>query len=479
MRQAFHIFLKDVHHLRVEICLVLALAATLAWQHADQWTQIVFALAAAYLIARLIQDEPIPGDRQFWITRPYRWKSLLAAKALFILVFVNLPSLLAQVYLLSRAGFPLVPNGAGLVWSQLLDFAVVWLPIAALAALTSSLFSFNNSALVLVALMFLLEQVAIMRAPDSRGIGFSRLGGAGAWPLGVQWMFYSLVVLEVGAITVSVLYVQYKTRRTSISRAFAVSAVVLLILLNFSLPASWALGLQTRLLPTRIAASSLSFSVSVQVPLSAGVVKGTQTLAKLPLIVSGIPQGDDLAIDRVSLDFESPDANHWQASVNGANQRSAGQGSVALEVPFFVSGSFFSQEHGRPLKLRASVYATLFGDLQTKTIPLQKEPLEVSDGLRCGLAIFGRFACASAFRWPSSIVYVQTGAAVSSLGQLVSYSPFAAGINLDDDIQARWTTDVSPFASTATVTVKRPIAHFRREIEIDGIQFTNRPGLGQ
>ena len=36
------------------------------------------------------------GDRQFWITRPYRWQSLLGAKVRFVLVFLNLPMTVAD-----------------------------------------------------------------------------------------------------------------------------------------------------------------------------------------------------------------------------------------------------------------------------------------------------------------------------------------------------------------------------------------------
>ena len=53
-------------------------------------------LVAWYLIARLIHAETLPGDRQFWITRPYRWQSLLGAKVLFVLVFLNLPMTVAD-----------------------------------------------------------------------------------------------------------------------------------------------------------------------------------------------------------------------------------------------------------------------------------------------------------------------------------------------------------------------------------------------
>jgi len=101
MRQTLHIFGKDVRYLWREICLVLALDAMFAWieTHSPDpwWAEMLLTAAAGYLVARLIHAEAIPGDRQFWITRPYRWKSLLGAKLLFVLVFVNLPILIAQL----------------------------------------------------------------------------------------------------------------------------------------------------------------------------------------------------------------------------------------------------------------------------------------------------------------------------------------------------------------------------------------------
>src|SRR5256885_7885270 len=55
------------------------------------WTLVMILLPLAWwtLIARVIHDEVLPGDNQFWITRPYSWKSLLGAKALFILAFIR------------------------------------------------------------------------------------------------------------------------------------------------------------------------------------------------------------------------------------------------------------------------------------------------------------------------------------------------------------------------------------------------------
>jgi hypothetical protein len=95
MRQAIHIFKKDVRYLWREIVIMLFVVAALIFievRHALRWQDLamaeamawnmakyLFPLAAWILIARLIHAEALPSDRQFWRTRPYAWKSLLAA----------------------------------------------------------------------------------------------------------------------------------------------------------------------------------------------------------------------------------------------------------------------------------------------------------------------------------------------------------------------------------------------------------------
>jgi hypothetical protein len=89
------------------------------------------------LIARLIYAEPLAGDQQDWVTRPYAWRSLLAAKGLFIAVFINLPKLIADTIILRAWGFKIGPELGGLLWTQVLVTAVFVLPIAALSAVTT------------------------------------------------------------------------------------------------------------------------------------------------------------------------------------------------------------------------------------------------------------------------------------------------------------------------------------------------------
>src|SRR5271165_2344871 len=126
MQQVWHIFKKDVRYLRQEIAFLFALAVALYWlggllrgDISDAFGVLV-AITAAYTIARLIHAEALPGENQFWVTRPYRWQSLLAAKLLFILTFINLPVFLAQAASLLGRGFPIAWIVPGLLWVQVL-----------------------------------------------------------------------------------------------------------------------------------------------------------------------------------------------------------------------------------------------------------------------------------------------------------------------------------------------------------------------
>ena len=136
LQQALHIFKKDARHLRHEIAAVLAMAILFVVADAANGTrsgmsetlQILMPGAWCYLIARAVHAEPIPGDRQFWITRPYSRASLVLAKAILVLTCVNLPLFTAQATILAIDGFPLSSNLGGLLWEQVLITAVVTLP---------------------------------------------------------------------------------------------------------------------------------------------------------------------------------------------------------------------------------------------------------------------------------------------------------------------------------------------------------------
>lgn len=475
MRQALHIFLKDVHHLRLEICLVLALAATLAWTMAVQWVEILLPIAAVYLIARLIHAETIPGDRQFWTTRPYRWQSLLAAKVLFILAFVSGPTLVAQMYILAHGQFPVVANLPGLFWSQFVTLIAVWLPIAALAAMTSSIVTFNFCAIALVAVGFLIY-------------GSSRFYAMGLrLPEGFRWMLTAAGIVPIAMAAAFVFYTQYKYRRTFFSRCFAVIAVVFTALVVASLPVSWAVNLQSRLPSHASVPQGLQLGVTWNArehlagtisPAPSAESKGMGDLSAVDLrIAANIPDGTDLRIDSAYVTLQARDG---KTLLDGNASISEGlkDGQAVFYTSSFMPTSVFEAAHKQPARLRARVYFTAFGNAKTETIPLRAQPIDTTDGLQCNLAksaTFPYFECRSPFRWPDRLVLVkQQGQEAVPLSLLISYSPFPSGISLDGAVETRWTSRISILDPNVTVIVKKPV-HFYRDFKIDNLRVFNNP----
>ena len=98
MKQVWHIFRKDVRHYWREGAVSILLMAAFAWNEMRRWNPadayvfgfnrflstglpiILLMLSWWLVVARVVQGESLVGDRQFWITRPYEWKKLLAAR---------------------------------------------------------------------------------------------------------------------------------------------------------------------------------------------------------------------------------------------------------------------------------------------------------------------------------------------------------------------------------------------------------------
>ncbi len=97
MWQALHILKKDTRYLAKELCLMMALVVMFAWTETHildtGWPQTLLCIGVSFLIARVIHTEAIPGQNQFWLTRPYQWHSLLEAKIVFLVLFISLPVL--------------------------------------------------------------------------------------------------------------------------------------------------------------------------------------------------------------------------------------------------------------------------------------------------------------------------------------------------------------------------------------------------
>ena len=159
MNQILRIFRKDARRHWPEIMVSLALLALFTrhelhpWQNSNAFSSFspfFFILAGryitpcvilfwAFLIVRVVQGESLVGDRQWWVTKPYEWWNLLAAKLLFIFVFISVPLFQVHLLLLHQFGFPILPNLSTLLVTHLGLYVVMFMPTLLLASLTKNL----------------------------------------------------------------------------------------------------------------------------------------------------------------------------------------------------------------------------------------------------------------------------------------------------------------------------------------------------
>jgi hypothetical protein len=467
MQQAVHIFKKDVRYLRHEICLVLTLNAIFALM-GSLWVEFLMTLAAAYLIARVVHAEAIPGENQFWITRPYRWRSLLAAKVVFILAFVNLPICLAQAAIIFTARFPPGAVLAGLMWSQVLLLVLLSVPVAALAAMTSGILPFMLATFVLLTIGFSVFETVVRT-----GI---------PWPEAFEWVRdYAAGILVVG-MTLAVLYLQYRHRRTFLSRTLAAVCLTLAAVGYWFMPLPLAFAVQAKLSKQKFDGSSLYFSLTPASKKPLHKWNIARVPVQLPIDVHGVPDGITVRADAFSITVQEPGGRIWEPDLRHpsvVSRQSSAPGKVTFHTTVFIDRAFFDQVREKSVNLRTSLFLTAFGNPRSRTIPLQEKPTNALDGLQCYLGAFDHMTCRSAFRWPKGLVYSRNGTDLSSLTQIISYSPFPARMTLNP-IETRWATGSVSAANELTIIVNEALAHFRRDFDVNGVNladFTSPGGL--
>ena len=459
MRQATHILRKDIRYLGREICLVFILAVLYAFGE-SWWVEMLWGLAGIFLIARVIHAEALPGDRQFWLTRPYSRRSLFAAKLVFILLFVNLPLLVAQEIIANRAGFSLISTATGLIWNQILVLLCISLPAAALAAVTTGFVPFLLTALPMLIFGF-----------STRLLSTSR-------PEAAEWVWQGLGVAALAALAAAVLWLQYAHRRTASSLMLAGGAAVVAATAYWMLPWSFPVTAES-LIPAHLSkVPALELAVDALRPLAVVDPNGRSSrrftdrkFLHIPLVIRSIPENVDVRFDAITMVATGPDGRSSHAVSASSPLGLRRPDTVLIDEIVPVDGDFVDAERGRSLKMRLTLYLSLFGNARATTIPLGSRPVYALDGVECYMGQFAELFCRSAFRWPERLIYAQgADGSLNSLYQLISYSPFPAALSVNP-IEEHWTSGLSRAAKQVTIISRRPIAHLRRDMQLEGVRF--------
>jgi hypothetical protein len=482
MRQSLHIFRKDVRHLWFEISVVLIAVAAFAFTGARRargandyaaWTLVLILLPLSWwtLIARAIHAEVLRGDRQFWITRPYAWISLLLAKALFIAAFINVPMLFADAIIVRAYSLhPLTTQLAGLLWSQVLLTVVFLLPIAALSAITTGFVQliFAVLAPLVAALLF---AIVAPRAALGNFLG----------PF--EWVnfYYAFLVIAVGAFVILVW--QYSRRRTTAARAFTIAIAILGFVGMLSIP--WPAAFAIQSLASRKQVDSSPVHVVLDSSDSARAIpeRGDRVRVILPLDITGAPHNTAAKVEGFLVTLKAPDGTVWNSKqMLPASEILSGQ-EFAMETT--VDRPFYLKVKDAPLTIRGSLYLTLFGDPQTSNVPFGDRPVTVP---RVGACSASRgpsgppyfLICNSGFRFPlAQVSYNFLYAAQDGFRPVeshtsprpVSYSPFPAGLGIDPVSQDVTNSPFPAPVSDATVTTVVPVAYLRRSFDIAGVKL--------
>jgi hypothetical protein len=381
MSQIFHIFRKDVRHHWMEILLCQAALVGFCWNEVRGWSEridfrldilsgvigVLLPLTWGFLVFRIVQSETLVGDRQFWITRPYEWKKLLAEKILFVLVFLNLPLLVAGAALLTKAGFSPWPHVLGLLWMQLLLIPLPILPLMALAAVT------RNLAQGLLALLAVALYMIGMAALDG---ALTSLG----FPSGDVDVLQGLAIVIVCVVAIGLQYAQRQTARSRAWLAGGAVAVFFVMLGN----AYYLHGKDKYPLPAIGQLTSFHADLDT-VQLSAPKEppeKDADVNFAIPLRAWGLPPNSLGRVRGVRIILEAPDGFRWD---------SGWQGYYSLLLPkenhwsqgFSMKYRIFERLKSVPLKARVSVAAEVFREHDPEMITAGSGEFEVPGVGRC------------------------------------------------------------------------------------------------
>jgi hypothetical protein len=314
MSQILNIFRKDTRRFWPEILLSVVITFAFAAAYPNQWKAfhdpndqqrmqtIVVALGFLMvigwwlLIARAVHAETLVGDRQFWITRPYEWQKLLVAKALFAVVWIGVPYLLAQSLILAEAGYSPLPYAPGLLLNLLLMSTVFLVPLFSVATVTANFARLTLTLLACLAIFI--------------GYMFLTNGVRGGYTSANPYTNRLLYLLLFCGCTLAIV-LQYATRRVWVSRGLLIALPFLLAL---TVAANRRQSLVDRAYPQPGAASAAPFSVEIA-PRSVRTVEARswegQDYIDFPVGYSGVAEGYAVVTADFKFTLTAADGSQW------------------------------------------------------------------------------------------------------------------------------------------------------------------------
>ncbi|HTX36051.1 MAG TPA: hypothetical protein VME43_13565 [Bryobacteraceae bacterium] len=480
MREVLLLFRTDVHHFRLQLAAFLALMGLLGWAEAatprdlqgamaGMLCQWLLVPAAWYLVALAIHEHPLPGDRQYWLTRPYPRSSLVLAKALFVAAFLNLPLLAMQTAALAANGLAPLAYWRALAARQVFFTALMVLPAAAVAVVTTSLRQFAMVALAVLGVVLAMEL------------------GSGHMPApwgGVDWMRFSAIGALAAAIFGGAVLLQYVRRKTWYAASMLAAGVVVCAAVpDLDLwPGAFAIEKRLGARPADASAIRLHFEAARDPAEGRSLLPHRQpqdNLAPLsmPVQLTGIPDGMAVLGEHTATSVQAPGGD-WRNS--GWQPPLAEVRTLHLDGPFWLSMAvdrgFLGSFKDRPVHLRVRAAFTLFGPSSSAILPVPVMARWVNEVGFCQTSP-ARFTCFSPYAhaaWVEAEARPTPPASPEPVPMRpeISYAPYPTSFGFglwETDLDAMWMRPM-PWKEIAVQT--RPArAHFELDLDIPEIRL--------
>jgi hypothetical protein len=382
--QPLHIFRKDVLHLWPEILVSCAVLAGFAWANIivagappaeglDPATVIAWLLrlltpvAWLVLLSRLIHDEELVGDRQFWITRPYTWPSLLASKALFVVLFILLPFAIMQAVLLHHAHLYPTLSLKGMGFSLLTFTILTILPLFAIAAVT-----INFIRYILFSLAALLYAIAAI------GIGFWLFPDHFAAPF-VEYLLGGLFVL----LPLVAIFLAYARREITAARIL-LAATPIVIILAAALAPVGAL-VHARYPDNSFGSVVFDTSSANQQPTGRLFVFRGKVDLHLPVqpTLSGDPGKNYATVQYTDLDLTGPNGFHFNTGWQPALPPTFLAGGQPSIVGVTLPQSVYDRIHNTPVTAHLDLAIQAFQPGTPYTVTATEKPFPIPGHANC------------------------------------------------------------------------------------------------
>ena len=318
MHPTLQILRKDIERLWWAVLFTLVLLAVWAFQEATRasvdpfnqpppvsWLNMGLPFVWSLLIALVLHEDSLVGDRQFWVALPCGWRPLLAAKKAFIVAFIQLPYFLATAAILRARGFNPVSHLPHLLWKQLVLLGLI-LPVLAAATMVKNLSQF----------MLLIVTVASGVVLSSTSLNIASAQTDNTWD--VRWIL-ALSTLCAGAVVVVML--QFARRFTLRSRVVGVITAFAAASLYSWLPRDTSAAIYVAFSPVQPDPPALSVSLASREPdfyQQRRWYNFQRTTVLLPVTVDGLPFGRDaygteVRLDQIVLEMTGANGDKYEA----------------------------------------------------------------------------------------------------------------------------------------------------------------------